>query len=109
MGIPIGGTVDLSLAPVTGTLGAVGNGSPFQPAPGEFNLLIYGTFVATIVVEKTSNAGTTYVPLSIDLYGTAISLTGPVALQLNDEEQGNSYRIRTTAWTSGTVSYRWSQ
>lgn len=93
---------------VTGTLAALAAGTAFVPQRERpFNLTVWGTFVATWVLERSFD-GVTWHPLTacgVPLY----SLTGPASEMLEEPEAGVSYRVRVTAFTSGTLNYRLSQ
>lgn len=95
---------------VTNALTTTGNGSDFQPktsegAAGNFNIAVSGTFVGTVVLEKSFDK-TTYIPVSRPGTGTAISYTAPGAEVLSEPEAGVTYRWRCSAFTSGTINVR---
>lgn len=94
---------------------ATGNGSTFTPqtdgrAPhgGQFNFYVSGTFVGTVIGQKSFDDGTTWVP-AYDMFGVAVSLTAPGAFRLKETENGVLYRARCSAYTSGTAVARLSQ
>jgi hypothetical protein len=88
----------------TGTF--TGTGQSATPvADGDFNLSLSGTFVATVQVERSFDAGTTWLPVTY-VDGSALNWTAPVSTTLNEPESGVLYRLNCTAYTSGTVTYR---
>lgn len=124
MGVPIGGTVDTAKPKVTGTITATAlvtqpvaasTGTSAATAfLGAFNLAMWGTFTGTILVEKTYDGGTTWVPVAQDVAGTpasySLALTASgINLTLCEIETQVAWRIRCTAYTSGTLNYRLSQ
>jgi hypothetical protein len=96
--------------PVTGSFTAAAQtSSSFIPLAGrEFNWTIWGTFVATIVLERTFNGGTNWHALTGA--GTTISeVTAACSEIAKESEWGVYYRLRCSAYTSGTANYRISQ
>lgn len=92
---------------VTGTFTATGQSASFTPVPGRaFNPSLWGTFVATMALERSFNEGSTWLPVS--QYGAAITFTGPMSESALETEVGVIYRWNCTAYTSGTVNYRLS-
>ena len=69
---------------------------------GHFNLSIWGTFVATVFVQRSFDGGTTW--LDVASYTTAIEDYG-------FEQEDAMYRIgvKTGGFTSGTVNVRLGQ
>lgn len=110
--------IDQSKKVVSGTFTAVGSSGPaFNaflndniPLPpnftGYFNIALWGTFSATIRLERSFDGGTTYNPISEDNQGTAASYTAPVNITAYENEPGVLYRWDCTGFTSGTVNYR---
>lgn len=101
-------------ASVTGTFGATGQSGPFAPSlrgrdSAQFNVSVSGTFVATIVIERSFDNGTTWFVCSSDGAGTAASYTAPFSVVVEENEQKTLYRLNCTAYTSGTGTYRISQ
>lgn len=76
---------------------------------GGFNVAIWGTFVATVTVERSFDGGTTWVPVAATAGGSALSHTAPTSYSLQEVERDVLYRLNCTAYTSGTVNYRVSQ
>jgi hypothetical protein len=74
-----------------------------------FNIVLWGTFVGTVNVERSFDGGTTFVPVARDSAGTAMTFTAPGSLSISEPERGVLYRLNCTAWTSGSISYRLSQ
>lgn len=96
-------------AALSGAFNLAGQSADFTPIAGRaFNVSIWGTFVAAVRLERSFDAGATWLPLTAN--GTALmSFSGPVSEQWSDDEVGVRYRLKCTAYTSGTVNYRISQ
>lgn len=97
-------------SPVTGSFTAIGYSSPFTPIPGRpFNLSGWldpaGSFVGTIVLERSFDGGVTKLPLTA-LGSSLFSLTGPFSEMMQEDEYGVQYFLRCTAFTSGKMNYR---
>lgn len=74
----------------------------FTPQAGRpFNVSLWGTFVASTALERSFDAGTTWLPC-------ATARTAPDSFVCLEPEYGVLYRLNCT-WTSGTVNYRISQ
>jgi hypothetical protein len=99
---------------VTGSFVATGNGTPFTPNTGsfnneqQFNVSVFGTFVGTVVLERSFDQGTNWIPVLRYCTGTAVSYTAPSSETLPEPEGGVQHRLRCSAFTSGTISYRLS-
>ena len=78
-------------------------------ASGYFNVSVWGVFVGTVVLERSFDAGTTWLSVSEDLYGTAVAFTTPTSVTAWEPEAGVIYRCRCSAYTSGTAKWRISQ
>jgi hypothetical protein len=92
----------------TGAFTATGNGEAVPVARrGDLNISLSGTFVATVVPQRSFDGGTTWLPLTY-VDGTAISWTAPMSTPLPCSELGAQWRLACT-WTSGTVNWRISQ
>lgn len=95
------------LAPVAGSFSATGASASFQPIRrADFNITISGTFVGTVLVERSFDAGATWhAKWPTEIYAIA----DPRSFSDNEPEYGVLYRLRCSAYTSGTISYRISQ
>ncbi len=110
MGIPSGGSVDKAHYVAADTFGDTGEGAWLEAVSGRLvNISLWGTFSATVTLERSFDGGTTAVPVSSDTIGTASSYTAPASIQIRDDEPGVVYRLNCTAYVSGTVSWRISQ
>lgn len=109
MGKPTPASNDLASLVVTETFAAVASGAQRFSFPGQFNLTILGTFVATIAIERSFDGGTSWVPVGADAAGTALAFTKPASVVLAELEDGVLYRARCAAWTSGTATVRFSR
>lgn len=99
------------MAAVTGSFTATGNGTAATPNkhgrnPEKVNVSVSGTFVGTAVLERSFDAGTTYIPVLRPGGNTAVSYTAPSSEVLEEPEKGVLWRLRCSAYTSGTIDYR---
>lgn len=107
--MPITGTSFAGHFANTGTSGAVGAGPGARLIrKGAFNVSIWGTFVATLRLERSFDGGTTWLPVTNE-GGTVRSWTAPVSTSFTEEELSVMYRLNCTAWTSGVAEWRISQ
>lgn len=77
-------------------------------AIGQYNIAVWGTFVGTVVLERSFDGGTTWLPVTT-FGGAAISFTGAVTTQDQQPEPEVLTRLRCSAYTSGTINTRISQ
>jgi hypothetical protein len=73
-----------------------------------FNFALSGTFVGTLILERSFDAGATALPITL-VDGTVKEFTAPDSAVLEEPESGVLYRVRATAWTSGTANWRFSK
>jgi hypothetical protein len=90
----------------TGSLASAGTSQPVQ-VRGDFNFSLWGTFSATCELDRSFDAGTTWLPLAA--LGTAFTWSGPTTETLTEPEYGVRYRVNCPTVASGTVNYRVSQ
>jgi hypothetical protein len=100
---------DTAVALATAALTALNQTTPVCIPRGPFNIAIWGTFTATVVVEVSFDGGTTWIPLLWDPVPTALSFTAPASLVLVQPEQDVQVRLRCSAYTSGAINARVSQ
>lgn len=74
-----------------------------------FNAALWGTFAATVQLEKSFDGGDNWVVVSKDASGNPASYTAPAALGVYEPEHNVLYRWNCTQYTSGTINYRISQ
>lgn len=103
----------MSTSILTGTFGASGAGASKQ-FRDDFNISLWGTFVATVALEKSFDIGvadgsSTWIPVAKDASGAAASWTAPTGLTIREPELGVKYRLNCTSFTSGVVNWRLSQ
>jgi len=94
--------------PLTGSFTGTGNSASYR-AVQNFNVSIWGTFVGTVLVQRSFDAGTTWLTVSLDSAGTPASFTSPVTVAGYEPESEVVYRISCTVYSSGTINYRISQ
>lgn len=80
---------------VTGSLSSATAGSATE-AVGKADLSVWGTFSATIAIQRQEAGGN---------WGTIESITAPAEKVLTNA-LNMPFRINVTAYTSGTVNYR---
>jgi hypothetical protein len=93
---------------LAGTFVAATNSNALE-LRGKFNISLFGTFVATVKLQRSFDGGTTWIDVSRDTSGSLASYTAPISFVAEEPEDGVQYRLNCTAFTSGTVSYRLSQ
>lgn len=108
MGQPQGGGTDTANPLVTGTFAATGqsSGAVFY---GDFNVSIWGTFVATVQLQRSFDGGSTWIPCCQDATGALANYSAPMSMIASEPEHQVFYRVACTAYTSGAVNYRLSQ
>jgi hypothetical protein len=95
-----------SVSVVSGTFTSSTQSSTFNPLAGRgFNLSLWGTFVASIVLERRLD-GTNWLPCTS--MGSTVTFTGACTEVCLEPKAGVDYRLNCT-WTSGTVNYRLEQ
>lgn len=91
----------------TGSFTATGNSNEFG-ANGPFNVFIGGPFTGTVVLERlaagAAGALVGWVPVSIDMTNN-FSATAPGSWRVDEFGEGVRYRLRCSAYTSGTINY----
>lgn len=92
-----------------GTFTGTGRSASFTPRQGAaFNVSLWGTFVATVQMERSFDNGVTWLPLTAA--GTQMYVwTGPASEIAAEPMPGVLYSLRCTAFTSGTVNYLMGQ
>jgi hypothetical protein len=97
---------------IVGTLSAVGASAAVFPRADlcfrEFNISLWGTFSATIAVQRSFDGGVTWLPLTLAGVATA-QYTAPCSEMIGNPEMGVAYRVACTSFSSGTINYRISQ
>lgn len=106
-GKPCTTCTDQATTLVSGTFTGTANGTS-AIFFGMFNLELSGTWVGSVQLERSFDGGTTFVAAAMDTTGTAAAYTVNVSVVVNESEPGVIYRVRCTAYTSGTVAYRLS-
>lgn len=100
--------VDWSTNPVTGSFTGAGAGAS-RRCEAPFNASVSGTFVGTVVPQRSFDGGVTWNNLTADAYGAALSWTAPGEWVIDAGEQGLLFRLNCTACTSGTINWRLSR
>lgn len=97
-----------AIAAGAGQLTSAAGGTPAR-IRGAYNFSLWGTFVATVRLERSFDGGATWIPVSKDSSGADASFTAPCGVTGAEPEDGVLYRANCTAFTSGTINYRVSQ
>jgi hypothetical protein len=111
MGQPIGGGNDTAAQGgvlLAGTFTGATN-SAAATIYGSFNVSLWGTFGATVQLQRTFDGGVTWLPVSADVAGDALVWGAPFSGTWTEVEKQVGYRLVCTAYVSGTVNYRISQ
>jgi hypothetical protein len=97
--------------PVTATLDALNEASAaFQPISGRpFNVTITGSgpLVGTLTLQRSLDDGVTWHDCTDN--GTPIAFTASASEVVSEYEHGVDYRLKMTAYTSGSAVVRLSQ
>ena len=100
----------MAIALLSGSFAGVANSAAIEII-GEFNFRLdfsTGTGVGTVEVQRSFDGGATWQAIGKpDL--SAASFTGNVDGGGKEVERGILYRLRCTAFTSGTIAYRLSR
>lgn len=97
----------MTIAHVSGQFAATANSNAVA-IEGRANLSIWGTFVATLTLQRSFDDGTTWLPVAKNADGDAAAYTAPVSLTFEEPEADVLYRLACT-YTSGTATFRISQ
>jgi hypothetical protein len=76
---------------------------------GDFNLMLTGSFTATVEVDRSMDSGVNWAVVAADGIGTPASYTHPIGILGLEIEPGVLYRLNCTNFANGTVNYRLSQ
>lgn len=124
MGIPLAppnaGSIpagDLANFVASGSFTATGHSAAVQ-LYGSFNVVIYGSggpngaWNGTVRLERSFDGGTTWIVCGVGGNGAQASYTtttgADVSIVVSEPEEGVCYRLNCTAYTSGTINYRFS-
>lgn len=107
---------------VSGSLGSATSGSTFIPqgiiqsnsigqqTPFNVSLdFVTGSFSGTAIVERSINGGTNWAAIVYPATSTAFTATSSQSLPFLESQQGAQYRVRVSAYTSGTLYYQFGQ
>lgn len=97
---------DMANAVVQGTFTATGL-SPLFGFYGPFNVSVWGTFSGTVLLTRSFDGGTTWLPRTDTPSGNG-SFTAPASFAISEPEKGVLYQLDCSAFVSGTVNYRMS-
>lgn len=98
------GAPDQAQTVLSGVFAGTGT-STAAPFIGRFNFTIWGTFSATINLQKSFDGGATWL-IARDVNGNAMTLTAGDTRVIEEVEPGVVYSVNCSAFTSGSPSYR---
>lgn len=107
MGVFTTGGLEQAQTLLSGVFAGTGS-STSAPFLGPFNFTIWGTFSATVNLQKSFDGGTTWL-VARDVNGNALTLTAADTHVVEEVEPGVLYRANCSAYTSGNANYRISQ
>jgi hypothetical protein len=81
--------------------------SPFWGFYGWFDVAVWGSFSATVALNKSYDGGGTWIPATFPQTNVLVSLTAPIGIVLFEPERGVLYQLSCT-YVSGTVNWRMS-
>lgn len=99
---------------LSGTFTATGTSSGILLF-GDFNFSLSGTHAANVVLEKSFDGGTVWIPISLDGTGTPIgwysagAVAQSVSIVTQEIERGVLYRVNCDGYTFGSAFWRISQ
>ena len=100
---------DVLAGTISGTAGSTASNTSFKAMFGRFNASLYGTWVGTVQLQKSYDAGATWLATQKDVNGTSGTYTTNVIAIWDEPEPGVYYRWQcTVALSSGSVSWRLS-
>lgn len=91
----------MSTKPITGAFGATAASAALKVNRGYFNVSLSGTWAGTVKLQRSFDAGSTWLVVS--------SHTADVESVVHQPETDVQYRFECTAYTSGSCVYRISQ
>lgn len=90
--------------PVSGSVASATTIGPYQPfAKQPFNVVITGSFVATVELQRSVNGGT-YVTVSPPTLSAIAAFTAPASFSVEEPDPASLYQLNVTGWTSGTIT-----
>ena len=101
-----GGGQELAPHVQVSTLTATGAGAAIGLC-GDFNASVWGSFVATVQLERSFDGGTNWLPCT--RAGVPVAFSLPFTDVVSEPEAGVLYRLNCTSYTSGTAHVRLSQ
>lgn len=94
---------------ITGSFSATGSSPGAAFFKGGINIALWGTFVATVQVERSFDGGANFMPVERDTNGTNLTFSSPDSVIAEEVESAVIWRLTCTNYTSGQVNYRVSQ
>ncbi|QHL90671.1 hypothetical protein GVO57_07290 [Sphingomonas changnyeongensis] len=107
MGKLTAGSTDLAAQVDEGALTSAATVGDAVRVIGRTNVTISGGFVGTLRLERSFDAGVTWVPVTVG--GVPVDFTGPMSEEVDELESGMLYRFRATSLTSGAANWRISR
>lgn len=107
MGSLTSGGDDLALQVASGTLTGLDDAGESILLRGNFNVSVWGTFDATVALERSFDGGSSWIRVTFS-DGNAITYTAAASAVWSEPEFGVSFRLRCSAYTSGSINWRLS-
>ncbi len=95
--------VNISVNNISGTFTGTGAGTSIT-IKGDFNVSLFGTFVATVILERSFD-GVSWFPATL-IDGSPISLTDAASIEWTETEGGVDYRLSCIEYSSGAINWR---
>jgi hypothetical protein len=109
MGILIGTTRDMATVVATAALTAPAQATAGLQVQGMYNAAVSGTFTGGVRLEKSFDAGVTWVPVWGDGIGTIVTFTTPGSALIYEPEPGVLVRLAAVTLSAGSAAARVSQ
>lgn len=102
----------MSREAVAGTFVALAASASFNPHLFErgdnddqfcFNISLWGAFTATVIIERSFDNGATW--LQLTALGQPLAFTAAMSEPFEESQPDVLWRLRCSAFTSGTVNY----
>jgi hypothetical protein len=101
-------SVDLGIILLQGSFNAIGVSASVE-VWGDFNLMLTGSFIGTVEVDRSMDSGANWAVVAADGIGTPASYTHPIGILGLEIEPGVLYRLNCTSFSNGPINYRLSQ
>jgi hypothetical protein len=95
--------------PIINSFNSSAQSSNFIPLAGRaFNITLYGTFVATVQLERSFDGGINWFYITSNGF-QLFKFNSICSEQYQEDQVGVLYRLNCISYTSGTINYRLEQ